>query len=87
MAWPTTALAQQSGPPVSRLPSTEPPPNAAQPNLRVPQLTQKLKSPGEIAEASRVLAQKKETCRRQAKEEKLKVLKRHRFIRDCVKKQ
>jgi hypothetical protein len=43
-------------------------------------------SPGEIAKASRILTQKNENCRLQAKEEKLTGLKRRRFIRDCAKK-
>ena len=46
----------------------------------------KPKSPGEIAEASRVLAEKNENCRREAQNEKLTALKRRRFIRECVKK-
>ena len=46
----------------------------------------KPKSPGEIAEASRVLAEKNESCRREAQNEKLAGLKRRRFIRECVKK-
>ena len=43
------------------------------------------KSPAEIAKASRIMAEKNESCRLQAKERKLKGLKRRRFIRDCVK--
>ena len=46
----------------------------------------KPKSQGAIAEACRILAQKNENCRRQAREEKLTGLKRYRFIRDCRKK-
>jgi len=45
----------------------------------------KLKSPGQIAAASRLLAEKYESCRQQAKEQGLRFLKRRRFIRDCVK--
>jgi len=45
----------------------------------------KIKSPGEIAAASRDLAEKNETCRRRAKEEKVGGLKRRRFIRECAK--
>jgi hypothetical protein len=45
----------------------------------------KPKSPGEIAAASRLLAEKTESCRRQAREQKLTFLKRRRFIRGCVK--
>jgi hypothetical protein len=45
----------------------------------------KPKSPGEIAAASRLLAEKRENCRRQAREQKLSWLKRGRFIRGCVK--
>ena len=43
-------------------------------------------SPGEIAKASRILTEKNESCRLQAKEKKLTGLKRRRFIRECVKK-
>jgi hypothetical protein len=49
------------------------------------QTPRKIKSPGEIAAASRYLVEKKEVCRRRAKEEKLTSLKRHRFIRECTK--
>jgi hypothetical protein len=45
----------------------------------------KLKSPGEIAAASRLLAERYDSCRRQAREQKLTLLKRRRFIRGCVK--
>jgi 7-keto-8-aminopelargonate synthetase-like enzyme len=45
----------------------------------------KLKSPGQIAAASRLLAEKNESCRQQAREQGLRFLKRRRFIRDCVK--
>jgi len=45
----------------------------------------KLKSPGQIAAASRLLAEKNESCRQQAREQGLRLLKRRRFIRDCVK--
>jgi hypothetical protein len=45
----------------------------------------KPRSPGEIAAASRLLAQKNEGCRRQAREQKLTFLKRRRFMRGCVK--
>jgi len=44
------------------------------------------KSSGEIAKASRTLAQTNERCRLQAKEKKLKLVKRRRFIRDCVRR-
>jgi len=43
------------------------------------------KSPGEIAAASRRLAEKKENCRLQAKAQKLSYLKRRVFARECVK--
>ena len=43
------------------------------------------KSPGQIAAASRLLAEKYESCRLQAREQGLHLLKRRRFIRDCVK--
>jgi hypothetical protein len=45
----------------------------------------KLKSPGQIAAASRLLAEKYESCRLQARAQGLRFLKRRRFIRDCVK--
>ena len=45
----------------------------------------KHRSPGEIAAASRLLAEKYDGCRRQARERGLHLLKRRRFIRDCVK--
>jgi hypothetical protein len=40
-------------------------------------------SPGAIAAASRLLAEKNESCRQQAKQQGLRFLKRRRFIRDC----
>ena len=45
----------------------------------------KPKSPGAIAAASRQLAEKNESCRQQALEQGLSLLKRRRFVRDCVK--
>jgi hypothetical protein len=45
----------------------------------------KPKSPGEIAAASRLLAGTYESCRQQARAQKLTFLKRRRFIRGCVK--
>jgi hypothetical protein len=42
--------------------------------------------PAEIAKASRIVAGKNDSCGLQAKEKKLKGLKRRRFIRECVKK-
>ena len=44
----------------------------------------KPKSPGEIAAVSKLLAEKNEICRRQARKQKLHFLERRRFIRDCV---
>jgi len=44
------------------------------------------KSPGEIAAASRLLAEKQENCRLEAKQQKLTYLKRRSFIRTCMKK-
>jgi hypothetical protein len=44
------------------------------------------KSPGEIAAASRLLAEKQENCRHQAKEQKLTYLKRRRFVRECMQR-
>jgi len=43
----------------------------------------KPKSPAAIAAASRLLAEKNESCRQQAKQQGLSFLKRRRFIRDC----
>ena len=43
----------------------------------------KPKSPGQIAAASRLLAEKNESCRLQAKQQGLRFLKRRRFMRDC----
>jgi hypothetical protein len=45
--------------------------------------SQKPKSPGAIAAASRLIAEKNESCRQQAKQQGLRFLKRRRFIRDC----
>ena len=45
----------------------------------------KPKSPGEIAAASRLLAEKAENCRLQAKQQKLTFLKRRSFVRECKK--
>ena len=44
------------------------------------------KSPGEIAAVSRLLAEKQENCRLEAKRQKLTFLKRRSFIRACKKK-
>ena len=46
----------------------------------------KPKSPGEIAVVSKLLTEKDEVCRLEARKLKLHFLKRRRFIRDCVKK-
>jgi len=43
----------------------------------------KPRSPAEIAEASRLLAVKNETCRQEAKAQHLHLLKRRRFMREC----
>lgn len=45
----------------------------------------KPKSPGEIAAASKLLAEKNADCQRQAKEQKLGFLKRRSFVRNCMK--
>jgi hypothetical protein len=45
------------------------------------------RSPGEIAARSRLLAQKNEDCKRQAREQHLGFFKRRQFIRGCVKHQ
>jgi hypothetical protein len=44
-----------------------------------------MKSPGEIAAASTQLAEKQESCRLQAKQQKLRFFKRRSFIRNCIK--
>jgi hypothetical protein len=46
----------------------------------------KPKYPREIAAASKLLAEKNEVCRLEARKQKLHFLKRRRFMRDCVKK-
>ncbi len=43
------------------------------------------KSPGEIAVASRLLAEKQESCRLEAKRQKLTFFKRRSFVRKCIK--
>ena len=43
------------------------------------------KSPGEIAAASRLMAEKQEGCRLEAKRQKLTFFKRRGFIRRCMK--
>ena len=43
------------------------------------------KSPGEIAAASRLLAEKQESCRVEAKRQKLTFFKRRGFVRKCMK--
>lgn len=45
----------------------------------------KPKSSGEIAAASRLLAEKDASCRQKAREQKLTFLQRRRFIRGCIK--
>jgi hypothetical protein len=45
----------------------------------------KPKSPGEIAAASRVLAERSATCRSEAKAKKLHFGKRRAFLRECMK--
>jgi hypothetical protein len=43
------------------------------------------KSPGEIAAVSRLLAEKQENCRLEAKRQKLTFFKRRSFVRKCMK--
>lgn len=43
------------------------------------------KSPGEITAASRLLAEKQESCRLDAKRQKLTFFKRRSFVRKCIK--
>lgn len=45
----------------------------------------KPRSPGEIAVASRLMAEKQEGCRLEAKRQKLRLFKRRSFIRNCMK--
>jgi hypothetical protein len=49
------------------------------------QTPSKPKSPGEIAAASREMAQKQAECSRQANEKKLHLRDRRKFIKACVK--
>jgi hypothetical protein len=44
------------------------------------------KSSGEIAADSRLLAEKQENCRFQAKQQKFGFLKRRSFMRECMKR-
>jgi hypothetical protein len=46
----------------------------------------KPKSPGEIAAADRVKAEKTADCRREAHAKKLSFLQRRRYIKNCVKR-
>ena len=43
------------------------------------------RSPAEIRAKSRLVAEKNESCRLQAKQRKLHLLKRRRFMRNCVR--
>jgi len=43
------------------------------------------RAPAEIAAKSQLSAEKNESCRLEAKRRKLHLLKRRRFMRDCVK--
>ena len=57
----------------------------AMPTVLLAQQLPRPASPGEVAKVSRILAEKNETCRLQAKEKKLNFWDRRRFVRDCVK--
>lgn len=46
----------------------------------------KPKSPKEIAAASEALAEKYDTCRREAKEQKLSYIKQKLYVHNCVRK-
>ena len=48
--------------------------------------TKHRKSPAEIAETSRIITERNESCRRQANDLKLRLMKRYRYIRDCKKR-
>lgn len=54
-------------------------------SLSSPVFAQSGKSSGEIAATSRLLAEKLEHCRGEAKQQHLHLLKRHRFMRACMK--
>ena len=43
----------------------------------------KLKTPGQFAARSKLIAERNESCRQQAKAQGLHLLKRHRFMRAC----
>jgi hypothetical protein len=43
----------------------------------------KPRTPGQIAAVSRLIAERNEGCRQQARQQKLTFFKRRRFIRDC----
>ena len=45
-----------------------------------------LKSPGEIAAADRLAMEKRATCQREARAQKLGYLQRRRFVQDCIKR-
>ena len=45
--------------------------------------SEKPRNPGEIAAASKLIAQRNEDCRRQARAQHLPLIKRYRFMRDC----
>lgn len=47
--------------------------------------TAKPKTPGEIAAADRLKAEKTEACRQKAKQLKLSLMKRRAYIKSCVK--
>jgi hypothetical protein len=47
--------------------------------------TTKPQSPGEIAAASRMMAEKRADCQKQAKDKKLKLMERRKFVKECVK--
>ena len=56
----------------------------------IPALSQsapsKPKSPGEIAAVDRVAAEKRASCEREARAQKLSYLKRRNFVRGCLRR-
>jgi hypothetical protein len=54
--------------------------------LQAQTLSPKRKSPGEIAAASKLLAEKNESCNQQARAQNLHLFKRRRFMRECRSK-
>lgn len=56
-------------------------------SFALPAFAQSGKSSGEIAAASRLLAEQREHCRVEANRQHLHLLKRRKFIRVCMKRE